>query len=177
MERSLFADAEEWAQAQFGAVDLGRGDRNQRLVFSAARLAEHPGASFPAVFNRRDLRCFYALMHRKECSHAALLSAHCARTQQAMNTPDVILVVHDTTQMDFTSHQALHDQVGPIGKGDAAACCNTTAWPSGLGTGCCWAWRTSSWSRASPPRRVRRAPSASTPGAGVFVRTRTAVRQ
>jgi hypothetical protein len=118
MERSLFAGADAWAQAQFGAVDLGRDDRRERLVFSAARLAEKPGASFPAVFNCQDLRCFYALMHRKECTHSTLLSAHFARTKQAMNTPDVILIVHDTTQMDFTSHQALHPHLGPIGKGN-----------------------------------------------------------
>jgi hypothetical protein len=118
MERSLFADAEDWAQAQFGAVDLGREDRRQRLLFSAARLAENPGASFPAVFGRQDLRCFYALMHRQECSYQTLLWAHFARTRQSMNTSDVILIVHDTTQMDFTSHQALHDQLGPIGQGE-----------------------------------------------------------
>jgi hypothetical protein len=117
MERSLFADADAWAQTQFGTVDLGRDDRQQRLVFCAARLAKNPGASFPAVFNRKDLRCFYALMHRRECSHSAVLSAHFARTKEAMNTPDVILIVHDTTEMDYTSHQALHDQLGPIGDG------------------------------------------------------------
>lgn len=117
MERSLFADAEGWAQANFGAVDLGRDDRRQRLISSAARIAESPGASFPAVFGRKDLRCFYALMHRKESSHGALLSAHFALTKRSMNTSDVILVVHDTTDLDFTSHKALHGQLGPIGDG------------------------------------------------------------
>ena len=56
MEQSLFADADSWAQANFGAVDLGRDDRRQRLLFCAARIAENPGASFPAIFGRKDLR-------------------------------------------------------------------------------------------------------------------------
>jgi hypothetical protein len=117
MERSLFADAEGWAQTNFGAVDLGRDDRRQRLIFSAARIAENPGASFPTVFGRKDLRCFYSLMHRKEASHHALLSAHFALTRQSMNTSDVILIIHDTTELDLTSHKAIHDQLGPIGDG------------------------------------------------------------
>ena len=117
MEPSLFAEAERWAQAHFGGVDLGRPDRTDRLVFSAARLVGCPGASFPATFSRNDLRCFYSLMHRKEATHHALLAGHTALTKQAMNTADTILVVHDTTELDFTSHKALHDQLGPIGDG------------------------------------------------------------
>jgi hypothetical protein len=117
MERSLFADADAWAQANFGDVDLGREDRRQRLLFSAARLAENPGASFPAIFSRKDLRCFYSLMHRREASHHALLSGHFALTKLSMNTTDVILIIHDTTDLDFRSHKALHPYLGPIGEG------------------------------------------------------------
>src|SRR6478672_11859512 len=115
MERSLFAGARDWAEANFRGVDLGRPDRTDRLVFCAARLAAEPGASFPAVFALNDLRCFYALMHRPEATHRAVLSAHFALTKRAMNAPDVVLVVHDTTDLDFTAHEALRDQLGPIG--------------------------------------------------------------
>ena len=117
MERSLFPAAENWAETNFRGVDLGRPDRTDRLVFSAARLADQPGASFPAAFARKDLRCFYSLMHRPESTHDALLAGHFALTQQAMNTHDAILIVHDTTELDFTSHGALRDQRGPIGDG------------------------------------------------------------
>jgi hypothetical protein len=117
MAQALFADAEGWAQANFATVDLGRDDRRQRLIFSAARIAANPGASFPAVLPRKDLRCFYSLMHRQESSHDALLAGHFALTKQSMNTSDVILLIHDTTELDFTSHKALHDHLGPIGNG------------------------------------------------------------
>jgi len=76
-----------------------------------------PGASFPTIFTKKDLRCFYDLMHRPEATHASVLSGHFTRTKQAMNTPEVILIVHDTTELDFTSHEALRDQLGPIGNG------------------------------------------------------------
>jgi hypothetical protein len=118
MTQTLFPDAVCWAQQIFSSVDLGRADRNDRLLFSAASLAAQPGASFPTVFARRDLRCFYSLMHRPEATPAALLAGSFAHTKQAMTTSDdVILVIHDTTELDFTSHQALHDQLGPIGDG------------------------------------------------------------
>lgn len=120
MERSLFADALSWAEANFGAADLGRPDRAARLVHSAARIAEHPGASFPAAFaDLNDLRLFYNLMHRPEATHHAILAAHFALTRAAMNSPgDVVLAVHDTTDLDFGSHPALHEQLGPIGDGN-----------------------------------------------------------
>jgi hypothetical protein len=57
------------------------------------------------------------LLHRKEATHHALLAGHTALTKQAMNAPDVILVIHDTTELDFTSHKALHRHLGPIGTG------------------------------------------------------------
>jgi hypothetical protein len=118
MTQSLFPDAVCWAQQIFSCVDLGRPDRNARLLFCAARLAAQPGASFPTVFARLDLRCFYSLMHRPEATPATLLAGSFAHTKQAMTTPDdIILVIHDTTELDFSSHHALHDQLGPIGNG------------------------------------------------------------
>src|SRR5262245_22714607 len=106
MERSLFADAENWAEANFRGVELGRSDRTGRLIHSAARIAVCPEASFPAAFERKDLRCFYSLMHRPEATHDALLKEHFALTKKAMvQSDDVTLVVHDTTELDFTSHQ------------------------------------------------------------------------
>lgn len=119
MERSLFTDPESWARANFGAVDLGRPDRSDRLVRSAARIAAQPGASFPAVFALNDLRCFYHLMHRREATHQAISAGHFDLTRRAMNSPgEVILVVHDTTELDFTHHEALRDHLGPIGDGN-----------------------------------------------------------
>jgi Transposase Tn5 dimerisation domain len=113
----LFPDAVQWARSNFTGVALGLDCRRERLIYSAARLALHPGASLPSLFNPKDLRCFYSLLHRKEASHQALLAGHFALTKQAMQGPDVILVVHDTTELDFTSHKALHCHLGPIGNG------------------------------------------------------------
>jgi hypothetical protein len=117
MAQDLFPDTLAWAQDNFGGVNLGRPDRKDRLVYSTACLAQQPGKSPPAVFNRKDLRCFYSLMHRPESTHDALLQGHFDQTKQAMNVPEAILLVSDTTELNFSSHHALHDDLGPIGEG------------------------------------------------------------
>jgi hypothetical protein len=117
MVQALFPDAACWAQANFGSVDLGLDCRTRRLVGAASRIAERPGASLPALFRRKDLRGLYCLLHRPEASHHALLQGHCELTKQAMNSQKPTLIIHDTTELDFTSHRALHPHLGPIGDG------------------------------------------------------------
>lgn len=114
----LFPDPASWAKANFSNVRLGLDRRRDRLVYSATKIAQNPGASFPETFHRRDLRCFYCLMHRPEVTHTTVIQGHCDLTKQAMNDPnEVILIVHDTTELDYTSHPALQDDLGPIGDG------------------------------------------------------------
>jgi hypothetical protein len=54
----VLVDSQQWAERTFGLVDLGDRRRTRRLVESAAALADHPGRSFPQVFNWNDLRAF-----------------------------------------------------------------------------------------------------------------------
>src|SRR3954451_18565111 len=91
MTATLFPEAAQWALDNFGGVQLGLDSRRDRLVYSAERIARHPGASLPAVFNRKDLRCFYSLVHRQEATHPALLAAHAERTKRATDIPDAVL--------------------------------------------------------------------------------------
>jgi hypothetical protein len=113
-----FPDSESWAHANFSGVDLRRPDRTDRLVYSAARIAAQPGASSPAVSALSDLRCFHNLVRRTEATHQAISAGHFALTERAMNTPEAVLVVHDTTELDFTRHEALRDHLGPVGDGN-----------------------------------------------------------
>ena len=39
---------------------------------------------------------------------------HWEHTRRAMTRAPLVLIVHDTTELDFSSHHALHD-AGPIG--------------------------------------------------------------
>jgi hypothetical protein len=110
------ASVEEWAEANFGSADLGDPRRTRRLVASAALIAAHPQKSFPQIFDWDQLRGFYRL-----CDHAddpdAIQKPHRELTRSAMARLPLVLIHHDTTTLDFSSHHALQG-AGPIGDGD-----------------------------------------------------------
>ena len=118
MVMDLIAAPQAWAEHHFGQVVLGDVRRTRRLVSSAAQIAQHPEQSFPQIFDWNALRGFYGLCHRQEATLPALQQPHWQRTRQAMGQQPLVLVVHDTTQLDFTSHAALQG-AGPIGEGHA----------------------------------------------------------
>jgi hypothetical protein len=109
-------DAARWAALHFGTAELGDPRRTRRLVRSAARIAERPDGSLPSKFNWNGLRAVYRLMNRPEATHAQILAPHCRQVHQAMRQQACVLIVHDTTELDFTSHRALRG-TGPLGKG------------------------------------------------------------
>jgi hypothetical protein len=114
----VLGSPQAWAEHQFGKVALGRTDRTERLVYSAAEIARHPEQSLPQIFDWNGLRGFYRLCNRKETTLPAVQQQHWQHTRQAMGQQPLVLILHDTTQLDFTSHQALQGS-GPIGEGHA----------------------------------------------------------
>jgi hypothetical protein len=107
-------DCQQWAQEHFGTAKLGDPRRTKRLVASAAAIAAHPEISFPSIFDWDELRGFYNLCGRKEATVPGLQQPHGGLTRAAMAREPVVLIVHDTTELDFTSHHALKG-TGPIG--------------------------------------------------------------
>lgn len=103
-----------WAERNFAKAQLGDGRRTRRLVASAARIAAHPEKAFPQVFDWNDLRGFYRLCNRRETTLAAVMQPHWDQTRQAMAEQPLVLIVHDTTELDFSSHHALTG-IGQIG--------------------------------------------------------------
>jgi Transposase Tn5 dimerisation domain/Transposase DNA-binding len=118
MVMGLLAEPRAWAEEQFGQVSLGHQGRTRRLVSAAADIARHPELSFSQVFDWNDLRAFYRLCNRPEATLTALQQPHWELTRQAMGQQPLVLVLHDTTQLDFTSHPALQG-TGPLGEGHA----------------------------------------------------------
>jgi hypothetical protein len=105
-----------WAQQNFGTADLGHQRRTRRLVQSAAAIAAQPEKPFNQVFDWNGLRGFYNLCHQETATLPAIQRPHWELTRQAMRQHRLVLILHDTTELDFTTHAAL-EGAGPIGDG------------------------------------------------------------
>jgi hypothetical protein len=113
----FIAEVGEWARLNFGSVDLGDPRRTRRLTASAARIAAHPQKSFPQIFDWNQLRGFYRLCDQSQACLASLQGTHGELTRQEMGRLSLVLIDHDTTTLDFSSHRAL-DGAGPVGDGN-----------------------------------------------------------
>ena len=117
MTPDVFPAPRPWAEANFAAAELGDKRRTRRLVSTAARLAQQPHGSLPAHFSWNPLRAVYRLCNRPEVTHPAVTATHFEQTRTQMeqiSTP--VLVIHDTTELNFTTHGALTG-TGPVGDG------------------------------------------------------------
>jgi hypothetical protein len=121
----------QFAQDNFGAAQLGDRRRTRSLVDLAERIARHPEGSLPQKFGDPNaLRRCYDLMNTPAVTHAAVLTPHRDHTfAQLIDYDGVVLFVHDTTELNFTSHTKLHEELGPIGQehGRGYQCHNSLA--------------------------------------------------
>lgn len=112
----VLSAVQEWAEQTFNSAQLGDQRRTERLVKAAAKIAAHPEKSFPEIFNWNELRGFYRLCDQEEATMQAVMEPHWRQTCQAMSQYPLVLILHDTTELDFTDHKALAG-AGPIGDG------------------------------------------------------------
>jgi hypothetical protein len=108
-----------FAEIHFGNVRLGDERRNRRLPQLVNAMVQHPGGTLPEKFSRpADLEAFYRLCSAKDVTHAAVLESHRALVlQKLQSTRKFLLVIHDSTELDFTTHESLQ-KLGQIGNGN-----------------------------------------------------------
>ena len=115
-ERAL-ADTAQWAQRQFGSVDLGDKRRNRRAVEVAARIAQAPEASLPKrMQSHAQVDGAYRLLSNPEVSMEALLEPHRQQTLEAARREPLVLLLEDSSELDYTKHRKMRG-LGPIGDG------------------------------------------------------------
>ena len=113
-----------WVEAEFGNVDLGHKDREQRLVRIATAKAQQPSAPYTECFagNRHELKAYYRFIDSEatEVNPDSILHAHRERTIGRMKNCQRVLVIQDTTDLDFS--ERLHcNGLGDIGKNQTGA--------------------------------------------------------
>jgi hypothetical protein len=122
LEQTL--QSEGWVEAEFGEAELGHQDATQRLLRIAEAKARSPSASYTECVagNRHELKAYYRFIgkNRAQMTPAGILSAHRRRTIQRMKGFDRVLVIQDTTDLDFSAR--LHcNNLGDIGKNQTGA--------------------------------------------------------
>ena len=122
--------AAHFAQDNFGGVQLGHQARNRALLRLAENLCRHPGGTLPnKLACPADYQSMCRLVNRPEVTHERVVAYHGQRTLARMEqTPGVVLLLHDTTELDYSGLDAIAD-LGPIGNGHGRGylCHNTLA--------------------------------------------------
>jgi hypothetical protein len=106
-------------QAVFGHAQLGDKRRTARLVKTFNLMQRHPGGTLPDKMpSPPDLRAFYRLCDCDKVTHQAVMAAARQYTLERIAAcPGRVLIIHDATELDYSSLASLTDELGQIGEG------------------------------------------------------------
>jgi hypothetical protein len=107
-----------FGETMFGHAQLGDRRRTRRLVALADRICQHPGGTLPEKLRSpSDLKALYRLCDREEVTHQALMDPMRSAVLTACQEEDEVLIIHDSTELDFSTHHSLKEQLGEVGRG------------------------------------------------------------
>lgn len=111
-------DGKSFGEMHFGNAQLGDNRRTARLVRTADLMCRRPGGTLPQKLHApKDLRGAYRLFACDQVTHKSILASHQEVTHQKMlGLGRPVLVLHDATELDYTSHHSLAG-LGQIGNG------------------------------------------------------------
>jgi hypothetical protein len=102
-----------------GHAELGDARRTARLVKTFDQMCRHPGGTLPdKISSPADLKALYRLCDCEQVTHAALIAA--LRTYTLLRIAQQagpVLVLHDATELDYSSLASLAEHLGQIGEG------------------------------------------------------------
>lgn len=102
-----------WGEDEFATLDLGDERLNKRLVKMVQQLAAKPTASIPAACGGwGDTAAAYRMLDNERCDWREILQAHGHCTEQRMAELNVVLCLHDTTELDFNGQEI--EGLGPL---------------------------------------------------------------
>ena len=108
-------EADDWAEEEFGAADLGDKRLTNRLVSLVRDFYARPQASIPQACQRRaKTKAAYRFFEHPHMSMDKVLEQHYESTLERSSKEEVALAVQDTTSLNYTVHPAT-ENLGPIG--------------------------------------------------------------
>lgn len=109
---------ENWAEQEFGGAELGDLRLSRRLVKIADQKGSLQGASYARAAGgvRLDIKQYYYFidLKKEQVTFEAILSPHRSCTVRRMAGMDTVLVVQDTTDINYTKIREC-EGLGPIG--------------------------------------------------------------
>jgi hypothetical protein len=98
--------ASDWAQRELAGAQLGDRRRVERLTRIVEQQAERPGQSYAQAAGgiEADIKAYYRLIdcrNEEELNFESILAPHRERTEQRMMSQPRVLVIQDTTELDF----------------------------------------------------------------------------
>src|SRR5664280_1406839 len=115
VEQALSDTPIDWAEEEFGHVELGDKRLTKRLMSIARDFYARPQAAIPqACRTRAKTKAAYRLFDHPETQMDVLLSQHYTATVERCKEEPIVLAVQDTTSLNYSAHPATAD-LGPIG--------------------------------------------------------------
>ena len=108
-------EPEDWAEAEFGSVDLGDQRLNRRLLEIARDFYARPLAQIPqACQTRARTKATYRFFKHPSTNMDDLMVAHRKSTCERIAAKKIVLCPQDTTSLNYSTHPAT-ENLGPIG--------------------------------------------------------------
>lgn len=140
-----------WVVEEMDTADLEDQRLNERLKTVLSALGERPTASIPAACGgHSEMVAAYRFFGNDKVTYERILKPHAERTRERIAAQPVVLLVQDTTELDWTRPQ---QQVLGAGSLDGSARRGTFLHPlvaftrDGTPLGSCWA---TIWTRDEP---------------------------
>jgi len=107
-------EAKDWAEEEFGDAELGDERLTNRLCKIARDFYSHPEANIPeATGSHADAKATYRFFTNEKTTMEGILTPHYAQTMRRAACEKLVLVVQDTTSLNYTAHP-LTGGLGPI---------------------------------------------------------------
>jgi hypothetical protein len=105
---------QDWAEQEFGVAQFNDERLNRRLLTLARDFYERPQANLPqACQSRAKTKAAYRFFDHPKITMDEILKSHYQATVERMGEEKIVLVVQDTTTLNYSTHP-LTEGIGPI---------------------------------------------------------------
>ena len=114
-----FGAANDWAEEEFGRLDVGDSRLRARLMELARDFFAQPGKPIPQACagSQAKTKAAYRFCNNRQVDMQTVLFPHIEATVGRMQAHDVVLAVQDTSDLNYTHHPATQG-LGPLGSID-----------------------------------------------------------